>query len=113
MTLSDLLSDLPDAEELRTLAIVMGDALAQRLVNVHHWYGDQRYSVFPVLLDDGRWASPAEILPECLTPGGMYHAGFSHLDASRFGDVEVVPWADVELADPQPPVLQPEPQPEP
>jgi hypothetical protein len=35
----------------------------------------------------------ADILTECL-PGGLLHGGFSHLDAERFADIEVVPMAD-------------------
>jgi hypothetical protein len=35
----------------------------------------------------------ADILTECL-PGGFLHGGFSHLDAERFADIEVMPMAD-------------------
>jgi hypothetical protein len=35
----------------------------------------------------------AGILREC-QPGGLYHAGFSKLDAARFADIEVVLMAD-------------------
>lgn len=114
MTLAELLSGpLPDADELRLLCIVMDGDLAQRMVNVHSWHGDPRCTAFPVGLEDGRWCAPADVLPDCLSPGGMYQAGFSRLDSSRFDEIEVVPLADVELADPPPPPLQPEPPPAP
>jgi hypothetical protein len=56
-------------------------------------------------------------LPECITPGGIYAAGFSRLDAANFANVEVVPLADLEAAEEPPAALVPEegppPEPEP
>jgi len=112
MTLSDILSEMPDIDTLRTLAVVMETPTAQRMVNVHAWHGDQRCTVFPAAMDDGRWMAPADILPDCITPGGMYHAGFSHLDPTAFSQIAVMPISEVTLADPQPPQLVAEPNPE-
>jgi hypothetical protein len=118
MTLAEFLSSpLPDAATLQTLAIVFDTALAQKMLNYHAWYGDPRCTVFPAATADGRWFHVADILPECLTPGGIYAAGFARLDAANFVSVEVVPLADLEIAEEPPPALVPEegppPEPEP
>lgn len=103
MTLAELLaSPLPSSAELQTLALVFDTPLAQRLVNVQAWHGDPRCTAYPTGTSDGRWLHTADILLSCLSPEGMYHAGFSHLDAGRFDEIEVLPLADVEIADPQP-----------
>ena len=113
MTLKDLMlsSEPLDVETLRSLVLVFDSTLAQRLVNVHHWHGDPRHSPYPLCLDDGRWILSADVLAECV-PGGLMHGGFSHLDPSRFDSIDVVPLSSVNLADPQPPQLVPEPEPE-
>jgi len=36
----------------------------------------------------------ADILTECV-PGGLVYGGFSQLDAGRFGEIEVMPLAQV------------------
>lgn len=114
MTLAEFLAaPLPDTATLRTLGVVMPTEIAQRMVNLHAWYGDPRCTVFPAGLDDGRWVHCADILPDCLTPGGTYSQGFAHVDPAAFTSIDVVPLADLTIADPQPPQLTPEPQPEP
>ena len=102
----------PDTTTLQTLAIVFDTALAQKMLNYHAWYGDPRCTVYPAALADGRWCHVADILPDCLSPGGMYHAGFSHLNATNFAMVEIIPLADLEFATDAVPQLVPEPQPE-
>lgn len=113
MTLSDLLSSggQPDIAALRQVALVFGSALCQRLINVQSWYGDPRHVPYPVALADGRWMLCGDVLTEC-HPGGIAYAGFSRLDSSRFDEIEVLPLADVEVADPQPPQLTPEENPD-
>jgi hypothetical protein len=112
MTLAEFLSTpLPDTATLQTLAIVFDTALAQKMVNNHAWYGDPRCTVFPAALADGRWCHVADILPDCLTPGGTYHAGFAHLNAANFAQVEVIPLADLTFAEGVP-QLVPEPPPD-
>jgi hypothetical protein len=113
MTLLEFLSQpLPDIDTLRTLAVVFDTAMAQRMVNAHAWYGDPRCTVYPAPLADGRWCHIASILPDCVSPDGGYHAGFSRLNAANFASVEVVPLADLEFASEAVPQLVPEPQPE-
>ena len=113
MTLAELLSSpLPGTHTLRTLGVVFDTALAQKMVNAHAWYGDPRCTVFPAALADGRWCHVADILPACITPGGTYHAGFTHLNPANFALVEVIPLADLEFASEAVPQLVPEPKPE-
>jgi hypothetical protein len=112
MTLSDLLAGpLPGNDVLQGLAVVMSLADAQKIVNYHDWYGHGNATVFPAALSDGRWMAPANIIPDCITPGGLYFAGFCRLDAGRFSEIEVVSIASLTLADQVPPRLTPEPKP--
>lgn len=113
MTLADLLASgqTPDLASLRQVALVFDAELCQRLVNVQAWHGDPRHVPVPVALVDGRWMLCGDVLTEC-QPGGIVYGGFSHLDQSRFGEIEVVLLAEVEIADPQPPQLVAEERPE-
>ena len=42
----------------------------------------------------------ADILTECV-PGGLIYGGFSHLDSSRFDEIEVLPISDAVALLPQ------------
>ena len=113
MTLLEFLaSPLPDTATLQTLAIVFDTALAQKMVNFHAWYGDPRCTVYPAALADGRWCHVADILPQCISEGGIYAAGFARLNAENFASVEVIPRADLAFAAEAVPQLVPEPMPE-
>ena len=74
-------------------ALVFDAALAQRLADVQSQHGDPRHVPAPRQLTDGRWMLTADVLTECV-PGGLIYGGFSHLDAGRFDEIEVVPIAD-------------------
>jgi len=91
MTLAELLGAMPT--DLSSLALVFNAELRDRLVAVQAEYGDPRFTAYPAALSDGRYMHLAGILREC-QPGGLYHAGFSKLDAARFADIEVVLMAD-------------------
>jgi len=111
MTLAELFSaPMLSPAELRLLCVVFSTELAQRMVNVHFWYGDPRCTVFPALLADGRWSVPAEMLRDCVTPGGTYYAAFLRLDSGRFSEIEVLPVLSVTVAEQQA-RLTPEPKP--
>lgn len=113
MTLAEFLaSPLPDTSTLQMLAIVFDTALAQKMLNYHAWYGDPRCTVYPAPLADGRWCHVADILPQCLSPDGIYAAGFARLNAENFASVEVIPLAGLEFAAEAVPQLVPEPMPE-
>ena len=104
MTLSDI--TLPVAYEWGVSnALVFADDLAVRLAEVQAEHGDPRHVPSPRLLADGRYMLTADILTECV-PGGLIYGGFSHLDASRFDEIEVMPIADAVA-------LLPEPDPQP
>jgi hypothetical protein len=112
MTLSQFLSHpLPDTATLQTLAIVFDTTLAQKMIDAHAWYGDQRYGVHPGATADGRWFHVADILTQCIAPAGIYAAGFSRLDTQNFSLVQVVPLSSIEIASPPPVQLSPNPQP--
>jgi len=102
MTLADLLQSSRPLAELRGLAVVFSSELRDRLVAVQSEYGRPEFSVFPAgPTTDGRYYHCADILAE-IEPGGLYHAGFSHLDASRFIEVSVVPLSEAVALLPQP-----------
>lgn len=101
MTLSDI--SLPVSyESVRGRWLVFNAALAQRLLEVQEQYGNPRHVPNLIPLSDGRLALNADILTECV-PGGIMWAGFSHLDASRFNEIEVVEAGElVDLVPPDP-----------
>ena len=93
MTLADI--TLPVSYEWGIAhVLVFADDLAVRLAEVQAEYGDPRHVPSPRLLTDGRYMLTADILTECV-PGGLIYGGFSELDASRFNEIEVVPFEDV------------------
>ena len=102
MTLADLLAAPRPLAELRGLALLFTAELRDRLVAVQSEYGRPEFTVFPAgPTTDGRYYHCADILAET-QPGGMYRAGFAHLDASRFNEVQVVPVEDATALMPQP-----------
>lgn len=103
MTVADLLPRLPlTYEEGRTYGLVFDAALAQRLAEVQAEHPSQ-FVAQPVPLVDGRYLLCGDLLSE--VPNGLYGVGFSHLDASRFDEIEVIPWADAVALLPPPPPL--------
>ncbi len=96
MTLADLMPLVPlPAAHGRQYALVFSAALRDRLCEVQTQYGSASFSVFPAgPLADGRYYHCADILSE-VGAGGIYAAGFSRLDAARFGEIEVVPMGEV------------------
>jgi hypothetical protein len=102
MTLNDI--GLPVSYEWgQAHALLFGPALAQRLAEVQADHGDPRHVPAPRQLTNGGWMLSADILTECI-PGGLVYGGFSQLDASRFGEIEVVPMADAVALLPADPV---------
>lgn len=94
MTLADLLANPRPIEELRALALVFSASMRQRLIDVQSQYGNPQFGADPAgPLTDGRYYHCADILSE-VGPGGIYAAGFAHLDSSRFDEIEVLPLAD-------------------
>ena len=89
---AELLPHLPiPAEYGRQYGMVFDDALADRLAEVQAEHPTQHVAL-PVQLTDGRWCLCADLLSE--VPQGLYATGFAHLDASRFDEIALLPWAD-------------------
>jgi len=94
MTLADLIASPVPLSELRGLALLFTADLRDRLVAVQSEYGRPEFTAFPAgPTSDMRYYHCADILSET-QPGGIYGAGFAHLDVSRFSEVQVVPLAD-------------------
>lgn len=94
MTLADLISMPAPLDQLQGLALVFSADLRDRLVAVQGEHGRPQLTVYPAgPTTDGRYYHCADILEE-VGAGGMYGAGFAHLDNSRFVDVAVIALAD-------------------
>jgi hypothetical protein len=101
MTLADI--SLPVSYAWSAAHVLAFDsALTSRLGDVQEEHGDSRHVPNPRQLTDGRWMLRADILTECI-PGGLLYGGFSHLDADRFDEIEVLPLADALALLPQEP----------
>lgn len=101
MTVADLLPSLPLAyDEARQYGLVFDAALAQRLAEVQS-ETPSRFYALPLFLTNGRFLLCGDLLSE-VGPGGLYAQGFAKLDAGRFDEIEVVPWADAVALLPQP-----------
>lgn len=101
MTVAELLPRLPlTYEEGRTYGLVFDAALAERLAEVQAEHPSQ-FVAQPLPLVDGRYLLCGDLLSE--VPNGLYGVGFSHLDASRFDEIAVMPWADAVALLPLPP----------
>lgn len=104
MTVADLLPVLPmPYSEASALGLVFDAALSQRLSEVQAETPSQHYAR-PVALADGRYLLCGDLLSE-VGRGGLYSQGFAKLDASRFGEIEVIQWSDaMALLPPSPPL---------
>jgi hypothetical protein len=72
--------------------LVFDAALADRLAQVQAENPSQHYAR-PTLLTNGSYLLCGDLLSE-VGPGGLYAQGFAQLDAARFDEILVVPWAD-------------------
>lgn len=103
-TVAELLRFLPlPYQYANAYACVFSQELADRLNEVQA-ANPQQFRVSPLALIDGRYMIRGAILSE--VPNGLYAEGFAMLDASRFSEIDLVPFADA-LA------LLPVPEPEP
>ena len=81
--------------------LVFDAALADRLAEVQAENPSQHYAR-PTLLTNGSYLLCGDLLSE-VGPGGLYAQGFAQLDAQRFDEILVVPWADAVDLIPAPP----------
>jgi hypothetical protein len=104
-TVAELLPFLPvPYEYARQYACVFSQELADRLVEVQAANPEQ-FRVTPLALIDGTFMIRGAILSE--VPNGLYGHNFARLDASRFDEIDLIPWADAVALLPQPDPVEP------
>jgi hypothetical protein len=104
-TVAELLPHLPvPYDYARQYACVFSAELADRLTTVQAENPEQ-FRVTPLAMTDGRYLIRGAILSE--VPGGLYGGNFARLDASRFDEIALVPWADAVALLPQPDPVEP------
>ena len=90
---AELLPYLPlPADYAGRWGLVFGADLADRLAEVQAEH-PARFYAKPTLLENGSYLLRGALLSE-VGPGGLYAKGFAQLDAQRFDEILVVPWAD-------------------
>lgn len=80
-------------------ACVFSQELADRLETVQA-ENPVQFRVSPRAMTDGRYMIRGAILSE--VPNGLYGGNFARLDASRFDEIAIVPFADALALLPQP-----------
>jgi len=104
-TVADLLPHLPlPYDYAKQYACVFSQELADRLIAIQEEQ-PQQFRVTPLALTDGRYMIRTAILSEC--PNGLYGENFARLDASRFDEISLVPWAEAVALLPQPDPVEP------
>lgn len=99
-TVAELLPHLPlPYDYAKQWAMVFGQALADRLAEVQAEHPTQHLAK-PVQLTNGNHMLCGDLLSE--VPDGLYGTGFSHLDASRFDEIALVPIEEALALLPQP-----------
>jgi len=101
-TVAELLPFLPlPYEYAKRYACVFSQELAYRLTTVQA-ENPAQFRVTPLALTDGTFLIRGAILSE--VPNGLYGHNFARLDASRFNEIAVIPWAEAValLPDPEP-----------
>ena len=99
-TVAELLPFLPlPYAYAKQWACVFSEELGDRLTTVQAENPEQ-FRVTPLALTDGTFMIRGAILSE--VPNGLYGGNFARLDASRFNEIALVPWADAVALLPQP-----------
>ena len=99
-TVADLLPHLPlPYDYAKQYACVFSQELADRLIAIQEEQ-PQQFRVTPLAMTDGRFLIRGALLSE--VPNGLYGHNFARLDASRFDEIALVPWADAVALLPQP-----------
>ena len=106
-TVAELLPHLPvPYAYAKQYACVFSAELADRLTTVQAENPEQ-FRVTPLALTDGTFMIRGAILSE--VPNGLYGGNFARLDASRFNEIALVPWAEAVALLPQPDPLPEQP----
>ena len=104
-TVAELLPFLPlPYDYAKQYACVFSAELADRLTTVQA-ENPAQFRVTPLAMTDGRYLIRGAILSE--VPNGLYGGNFARLDASRFNEIAIVPWADAVALLPQPDPIEP------
>ena len=104
-TVAELLPHLPvPYDYCKQWACVFSAELADRLIEIQQANPIQ-FRVTPLAMTDGRYLIRGAILSE--VPGGLYGGNFARLDASRFDEIALVPWAEAVALLPQPDPVEP------
>ena len=104
-TVAELLPHLPlPYDYCKQWACVFSAELADRLTTVQAENPEQ-FRVTPLAMTDGRYLIRGAILSE--VPNGLYGGNFARLDASRFDEISLVPWAEAVALLPQPDPVEP------
>ena len=99
-TVAELLPFLPlPYAYAKQYACVFSQELADRLIEIQKANPIQ-FRVTPLALTDGRYMIRTAILSECTN--GLYGENFARLDASRFDEIAIIPWAEAVALLPQP-----------
>ena len=103
--LAELLPHLPlPYAYAKQYACVFSQELADRLTTVQA-ENPAQFRVTPLALTDGTFMIRGAILSE--VPNGLYGGNFARLDASRFDEIALVPWAEAVALLPQPGPIEP------
>ena len=103
--LAELLPHLPlPYAYAKQYACVFSQELADRLIEIQEEQ-PQQFRVTPLAMTDGRFLIRGALLSE--VPNGLYGHNFQRLDASRFNEIALVPWADAVALLPQPDPVDP------
>jgi len=106
-TLAELLPFLPVSYEYgQQFGMVYSQELADRLEEIQAEEPTQ-FVAKGVMLTDGRFLIRGALLSE--VPNGLYGHNFQRLDASRFDEIALVPWAEAVALLPQPDPLSEQP----
>ena len=109
MTLAELALPMPHAD-CRDLALVYPQEVAVALYAIQEEHGDPRHICYGRQLEDGRWMIDGEVL-SAVGPGDLFGWITAHMTPELMAQIAVVPLSEAVAV--LPPVLQPEPQPEP
>lgn len=101
MTLADLISQLPlSYAESSTYGLVFHLDLKMRLDEIQQEFPPTNYATARETID-GRYLLPGNLLSE-VGSDGMFAGTFSHLDQTKFDQIEVVSWTDAQALLPAP-----------
>ena len=105
-TVAELLPYLPlPGNYAAQFGMIFGADLAARLAEVQAEHPSQHYAT-PTRLINGSYLLRGVLLSD-VGPNGLYGENFARLDASRFDEIALMPWAEAVALLPQPDPVEP------